>query len=165
VRALALTLLIAAAGCGDDAYDLDAGDRVELGKLYVDKRMCRDCHGMDLSGSDMPRPNTMAYPANLTPDPQTGIGNWADIEIVRALRAGVDDEEQQLCPTMPLFADMSDVEAYSIVAYLRSLPGVSHKVPESKCPPIKPPPEVDMAVPPLPPDMTPAVDLAGDNHD
>jgi hypothetical protein len=166
VRTLALLLLVAAAGCGDDVIDLDAGDRAALGKLYVDKRMCLDCHGMDLAGSATPRPNTMAYPHNLTPDRETGIGTWADITIVRALRAGIDDENQELCPTMPKLPDMSDVEAYSIVAYLRSLPEVSRPdIPESMCPPIKPRPEVDMSVTPLPPDLMPAADLAGGNHD
>ena len=56
-------------------------------------------------------------------------GNWADIEVIRAIRFGVDNEQSPLCPTMPKFGDMTDLEANAIVAYLRSLPPVSHKVP------------------------------------
>jgi mono/diheme cytochrome c family protein len=152
--------LVVAGGCGD-SFDLDAGDRVGLGLAYVQKRDCQSCHGNDLSGSTMARPMSQAYAANLTPDRLTGLGEWADVEIVRALRAGVDNQGQQLCPTMPIYADMSDVEAWSIVAYLRSVPPVSRPdLPPSMCPPIKPPPARDLSVPDLPP---PDLSVGGDD--
>ena len=49
---------------------------------------------------------------------------------------------------------MTDVEATAIVAYLRSLKPVDNAVPESMCPPIKPRPPADMAVPATTDDMT-----------
>jgi hypothetical protein len=47
----------------------------------------------------------------------------------------VDDEGEQLCSTMPVFKDMkmTDAEADSIVAYLKSIPAVSQENPESEC--------------------------------
>ena len=90
----------------------------------------------------------MAYPANLTPDRTTGIGGWADEQIIRAFRYGIDHDGNELCPTMPRFPDIGDVEASAIVAYLRSLPSVTHVVSPSMCPPLKPLPSPDMAMPP-----------------
>ena len=56
-------------------------------------------------------------------------------------------QNAELCPTMPRFDAIGDVEADAIVAYLRSLPAVTHAVAPSMCPPVKPPPGPDMAMP------------------
>jgi mono/diheme cytochrome c family protein len=157
--------IVVAAGCdsGTDDAGADLGLQATIGLEFVQQRGCPSCHAPDgkgvLSGLDAPMPTTMAYPANLTSDTATGIGGWADIEIVRAMRYGIDDEQSPLCPPMPHFDGtdptqpaMTDVEAAAIVAYLRTLPPVAHAVPASRCPPIKPPPAADMAVPASPPD-------------
>ena len=157
------------AGCDSDSSDNgpDLGMQATIGLEFVQQRGCATCHAPDgsneLSGRDTPAQGTMAYPANLTSDTATGLGAWADIEIVRAMRFGVDNEQSPLCPPMPHFdgtdpkqPEMTDVEAAAIVAYLRTLVPVAHQVPESMCPPLKPPPPVDMAVAPTPDDMTQA---------
>jgi cytochrome c553 len=61
--------------------------------------------------------------ANLTPDPETGLGKWTDGEIIRAIREGVDREGKALFPIMPYghLRNLSDDDAQSIVAYLRTL--------------------------------------------
>jgi hypothetical protein len=66
-------------------------------------------------------PGTIVAP-NLTPDPETGIGQWTDGEIVRAIREGVSRDGSPLFPLMyyPGYRDLSDVDVLSIVAYLRS---------------------------------------------
>jgi hypothetical protein len=158
--ALAAVMALApASGCGKDRYDLDGGDLVVVGERFVAQRGCPLCHqpnegGGTLSGQSSPRPSTMAYGANLTPDPATGLGGWADIEIVRAMRYGIDNEGQPLCPPMPHFdgsdpaqAFMTDLESSAIVAYLRSLPPTSTRVPSSTCPPLKPAAPLDLAAP------------------
>ncbi len=53
--------------------------------------------------------------------------------IVRAIRDGVDETGAPLCPTMPRFADLSGDEMDAIVAYLRALDPVHHRIPESEC--------------------------------
>lgn len=67
-------------------------------------------------------PGTLAA-ANITPDPETGLGQWTDGEILRAMREGVDREGNALFPIMPYghYRHMSDEDAQSIVAYLRTL--------------------------------------------
>jgi hypothetical protein len=138
----------------------DLGLQEAIGQEFVAKRGCPTCHQSSkasdgtLSGQSTPMPGTSAYPANLTPDTATGLGGWADIEIVRAMRYGVDNQQAPLCPPMPHFDGtdpsqpfMTDVEANAIIAYLRSLPAVARTLPASQCPPLKPQPPVDMAIP------------------
>ncbi len=80
---------------------------------------------------------TMAFGPNLTPDPDTGLDGWSAAAIAAAIRTGVDVDHQQLCATMPRFADMKDDEAAAIAAYLRFLTAAHHAIPDSLCPPLK----------------------------
>jgi len=163
MRAWLVVLLLA--GCGDNTYDLDGGDLIVVGQKFVEQRKCPTCHDPEnaaqgpLSGRSTPLPNSMVYPPNLTPDVKTGLGGWADIQIERAMRYGVDNGYMELCPTMPRFSDMTDLEANAIVAYLRGLAPVSHQAPDSKCPPVKPPPMADLG---MPMDLSKPMDLSGD---
>ncbi|HVU49698.1 MAG TPA: c-type cytochrome [Polyangia bacterium] len=61
---------------------------------------------------------------NLTPDPETGLGAWKDDEVMRAIRDGVSRDGHFLIPLMPYFSyqHLSDEDARSVVAYLRSIP-------------------------------------------
>jgi hypothetical protein len=157
---LALTAL-ALGACNHSSYDLDGGDLITVGKAYAQQRLCLDCHGANLAGSTTARADSMAYPSNLTPDGETGIGNWADVTVIRAIRFGVDDEQQPLCPTMPPFTNMTDLEARAIVAYLRSVPPVHQAIPESMCPPVKPIPPLDMTATAAPDDLSMSVPVDG----
>ena len=146
----ALTL----AGCSSSpATNGDAGPMAAIGAEFVQQRRCPTCHQSNdrrttLAGDVGAVQGTLAYPANLTPDRATGIGGWADVQIIRAFRYGIDIHGAPLCPTMPRFDGIGDVEANAIVAYLRSLPAVTRAIPGSYCPPVKPPPAVDLATQP-----------------
>ena len=82
-----------------------------------------------------------AFGSNLTPDPDTGMDAWDAASIVGALRQGIDESGQPLCPAMPRYEDMSDEESLAIAAYLQSLTAVHHDIPASVCPPIEPSPD------------------------
>lgn len=123
----------------DAPVDAVEASPVDLGRDYATRRGCPFCHqdpdAGTLSGSIVahsPSP-VRAYPKNLTPDPQTGLGGWSDDQIQRAIRTAVDDEWAPLC-VMPAFADMGDFEVANIIAYLRSLPPVYRVIPDSICP-------------------------------
>lgn len=64
--------------------------------------------------------------SNITPDKETGIGNWTDDEIIRSIRDGVKPDGSFLFPAMPFAAYryISDEDVRAIVAYLRSVPPV-----------------------------------------
>jgi mono/diheme cytochrome c family protein len=132
------TLLDGGAEAGPDAAPTDSGatdsgdahsELVARGAYLVRSvSLCGGCHtssgGPELAGN--PKFKNGALPApNLTPH-ASGIGNWSDPQIVGAIRNGVDDEGRHLDAAMPywLFHNLSDVDAASIVAFLRSLPAV-----------------------------------------
>lgn len=125
---------------------------VEAGRQAVVKRKCVECHGDNMAGRTTaiagipPTPlgeTVELYPPNLTADPETGVappekgGKWTDDALALAIRTGVDEESQTLCPQMKHFAEMSDFEVYSIVKYLRDIPAVKNQIPRSVCPPLK----------------------------
>lgn len=123
----------------------DVLDPVARGALAVRNRACDTCHQSSdprdgiLSGQSTPRLGTMAYPANITTDVETGIGGWSDAKIVRAIRLGIDVDDAPLCAQMPRFK-MTEDEGYAIAAYLKTLPAVVRAIPASTCPPLKPAP-------------------------
>jgi mono/diheme cytochrome c family protein len=75
-----------------------------------------------------------AHAANITPDPDTGIGTWTDEEIITAIREGKTPDGRIIFPPMavPTYNAMSDDDVKAIVAYLRTVPAVHNEVPESK---------------------------------
>jgi hypothetical protein len=117
--------------------------------LFWNVAICGNCHsGRDASRYGMPVvPGTIGqggfafdrrmgvpgvvYSANITSDRTTGIGGWSDGEILRAIREGISRDGRPLFPIMPYhdFRRMSDEDAFSVVAYLRSLRPVRHAVP------------------------------------
>ncbi len=152
---LFIAIWLCATGCNSvTQVDADAsasdGGITARGALFVTKRGCPNCHQSTdladgtLSGSMTPLLGTQVYPANLTPDNETGLGRWSDDDIERAIRQGFALEFVPLCAQMSRFDHMSDDEVIAIIAYLRSLPAVRHAVPASVCPPIKP--QADAAI-------------------
>ena len=73
-------------------------------------------------------------PPNITSDKETGLGNWTDGEILRAMREGVSRDGRPLFPLMPYgdLRTLSDEDALSIIAFLRTLPAASYKAPAPK---------------------------------
>ncbi len=72
--------------------------------------------------------------SNITPDDDAGIGAWTDGEVLRAIREGVDREGEALFPSMPFteYAALSDEDALSVVAYLRTLEPDGKNVPPTE---------------------------------
>lgn len=114
------------------------------GWTYAQARGCPGCHQSPdagagfLSGQLTAVPGTQAFGSNLTPDPDTGMDAWDAGSIVLSLRAGVDNQGQELCPAMPRYPDMTDDEANAIAALLLAIPAAHNDIPMSACPPIKP---------------------------
>ena len=107
-----------------------------------------DCGGCHHTGAFTPQPNLetplagsdigfempgmgVFYPPNLTPDKESGLGKWSDAEIITAFTTGMRPDGRQLAPMMPWmsYAHINSDDATALVAYLRSLPPVKHKVP------------------------------------
>jgi len=133
-----ILLLIAPALARADA-------KTERGKYLVSLGGCNDCHtpGVFLGKPDFARrlggsevgfeiPGLGVFHGpNLTPDKETGLGNWTTQDIVKAIRTGQRPDGRELAPIMPWrdFAVLTDEDAMAIAAYLQSLPPVKNKVP------------------------------------
>src|SRR5262245_42140427 len=122
-----------------------AQDPVERGRYLVAIAACSDCHtpGSLLGMPDMNRflggsevgfelPNLGTFhPPNLTPDAETGLGNWTEAQIATAITTGTRPAGRPLEPVMPWmhYANMRPEDSMAIAAYLKTLPGVMNKVP------------------------------------
>ena len=87
---------------------------------------------MPLSGGwtlDIP-PGTFRA-MNLTPDPETGVGNYTDGELARALRHNVKRDGTVLMPFMA-FQHLSDYDLKAVISLLRSQPAVKNEIPETE---------------------------------
>ncbi len=75
-----------------------------------------------------------ARAANITPDAQTGIGNWTDAQLAKAIREGVRPDKSLIGPPMPIefYRHLSDDDLAAIIAYLRAQPAVANAVPKSE---------------------------------
>lgn len=84
-------------------------------------------------GADDDFPGAMCAP-NITPDADTGLGQWTDGEIVRAIREGVSRDGRALMPIMPygVYRGMADEDVEAIVAYLRTLPPLRSSFPPTQ---------------------------------
>jgi len=72
------------------------------------------------------------YPANLTPDSETGLGRYEQGQIFRMMRHAVKPNGQAtLTPLMP-FYNMADEDLEAIVSYLLSLDPVKNEVQQPK---------------------------------
>ena len=80
----------------------------------------------------------VSFPANLTPDKETGLGDWTEEMFIATMRTGRHQGKgRALLPPMPYFsvAALSDEDIKAVFAYLQSLPPVHNRVPQ----PIDPP--------------------------
>ncbi len=79
----------------------------------------------------------VSYASNLTPDPETGLGEWTEAEFVAALRTGKHrGTGRAILPPMPWqpLGEATDTDLQAMFAFLRSLPPVKNRVPEPQPP-------------------------------
>ena len=117
---------------------------VERGRYLVTTiAACGNCHtprdatkkpvaGRELSGGfEFEDPGLgQIVGTNITPDAETGIGQWSEAEIVTALRDGKRPDGTLIRPPMPIpvYRQLSDNDAAAIAAYLKSVKPVRNKV-------------------------------------
>jgi mono/diheme cytochrome c family protein len=80
----------------------------------------------------------VSFTANLTPDKETGLGNWTEEMFIATMRTGRHQGKgRPILPPMPYFivGALNDDDIKSMFAYLQSLKPVHNRVPQ----PIDPP--------------------------
>lgn len=118
-------------------------ERVARGKRIAEM-LCADCHFDERTGTlagrrmpDLPPQFGVAYAANITRDPETGIGSWTDGEIAYLLRTGIARDGRYAPPWMVKLPLMSDEDLFGVIAFLRSEDPLVRAV-QGKQPPSQP---------------------------
>ena len=98
---------------------------------------CISCHrppedgGADMSlpsgGAPLVTPIGTLYPPNITPDKETGIGNWTEANFIDAVQHGVSPAGTHYIPAFPYisYGRMKTEDVLDIRAYLMTLAPVS----------------------------------------
>jgi mono/diheme cytochrome c family protein len=75
-------------------------------------------------------PGVTVKTANITSDPETGIGKWSDADIKKALTQGLSPTGAPLSPPMPYpwFNNMTPEDLDAVVAYVRTIPPIKNAV-------------------------------------
>ena len=82
--------------------------------------------GLPTGSAPFATPIGTFYPGNLTPDVETGIGGWSQIEFVNAMTRGISPDGTHYFPAFPYpsFQSMRLQDVLDLHAYLVSLPAV-----------------------------------------
>jgi mono/diheme cytochrome c family protein len=107
---------------------LAGADLVKRGSYLVHAADCQACHtapgGAPFAGGfAFNTPFGTIYSTNITPDKQTGIGNYTDAQFLAAVHEGIRADGERLYPAMPYtsYTYMTDDDALAIKAYLFTL--------------------------------------------
>jgi mono/diheme cytochrome c family protein len=94
---------------------------------------CVSCHSAKggkafAGGLKMGTPMGAIYTTNITPDPETGIGNYSLADFDRAVRSGVAKDGHHLYPAMPYpsYAKMTDDDVAALYGFfMKEVPAVA----------------------------------------
>jgi mono/diheme cytochrome c family protein len=111
--------------------NLASGDVVKRGEYLARAADCRACHTVSgerayAGGLPLVLPFGTLFSTNITPDKETGIGNYSDQDFLNAVQRGIRPDGTRLYPAMPYpsYTRMTDADALAIKAYLFSLPPI-----------------------------------------
>jgi mono/diheme cytochrome c family protein len=116
------------------------------GKYMFTAGGCAECHASPLKKCDdlkirdgdelvggrcLKTPVGVLHVPNISPDKETGIGNWTTLDFVNAMKRGVAPDGSNLYPAFPYtsYQRMSYEDLIDLKAYLDSLPAVKNDVP------------------------------------
>lgn len=111
-------------------------DLIARGEYLAKMGDCISCHTNVKAGTPsyagglpLATPFGTFYSPNITPDKETGIGNWTEKDFIRALKEGRDPHGRNYYPVFPYiyFSKISDEDAKALYAYFMNIPAVSLK--------------------------------------
>lgn len=127
----------------------DTSDKINYGKYLVTMGTCIDCHSKDnkgelikglefAGGREFPMPFGVIQSANITPDEETGIGNWTEDVFINQFKSfdpnngyvprAVKPNEFNTIMPWTMYAGMKTEDLKAIYAYLRTLKPVKNQV-------------------------------------
>ena len=121
-------------------------DQVAYGRYVVNGMAdCFSCHSKDFKTMNVVEPEksegylgggnptldadgNVVYSANITMDPETGIGRWSEADFVRAVRIGMRPDGRALRYPMTTLPELSEQEVKAVFAYLKTVPVLRNPV-------------------------------------
>jgi len=142
MRTLALTLTAGVAAlAGTSAIAADQADQIIRGQYQAALGDCAGCHtrpgGKPLAGGlPLETPFGALIPPNITPDSETGIGDWSEADFHNMMKTGTGHDGVRLYPAMPYpaYTRMTDQDISDLWAYLTTVDPVSNKVEANQLP-------------------------------
>lgn len=145
-----LAALLIAAGCAV-AYRpamTPVADRAPFPRAQIERGAelaaigdCAVCHRLKggkpfAGGRGVPTPFGTVYATNITPDPDTGIGQWSEAAFVRAMRDGIARDGRHLYPVLPYphFTRATDADIAALYAFVMTRDAVRQEAPANNLP-------------------------------
>ncbi len=117
-----------------EATSLNASpEQIARGRYLATAGNCAGCHTAPggepyAGGRPIRTPFGDVYSTNLTPDPETGLGEWTTADFWRAMHHGRSKDGRRLYPAFPYpnYTFVTREDADAIFAYLKSLAPVAN---------------------------------------
>ena len=123
----------------------DENNPVVYGRYLVAVIGCYHCHSSKVLGLNFSDPEKSKgylqggiklkdpegkrlFGPNLTPDKETGIGNFSEDDFKKAIQTGITPSGRNLSPPMGKFKSLTNKQVHALYSYLQSLPPVHHVV-------------------------------------
>ncbi|MGF6607988.1 mono/diheme cytochrome c family protein [Paraburkholderia sp. WSM4175] len=114
------------------------GELVKRGQYLTRAADCAACHTADKSrpfagGLPISTPFGTIVTPNITPDPDTGIGQWSDADFMRAMHEGIGKGGERLYPAFPYtaYTRVTEQDVLAIRAYLNTLAPIHYTPPSN----------------------------------
>lgn len=111
----------------------------EQGAYLAKAGNCKTCHTSDdgeayAGGLPFHTPFGVLYSTNITPDRDTGIGDWSFEDFHASMKHGVRPDGTHLYPAFPYtdFARLSDEDIAALYVYLQTLDPVQQTAPQNE---------------------------------
>lgn len=111
-------------------------EKIQRGEYLAKVGDCISCHTDAAHGGTayagglaIKTPFGTFYTPNITPDKETGIGNWTEQDFIKALKKGRDPKGRNYFPVFPYlyFSKLKEEDASALYDYFMSIPAVSLK--------------------------------------
>jgi len=117
--------------------DFTSTDPVARGRYLAQASDCEACHTTEggkpfAGGRAFVTDFGTIYSANITPDKETGIGDWSDADFLKAVHEGIAKGGERLYPAFPFesYTYLTDEDVLSIRKYLAPVAPVKFTPPE-----------------------------------
>ena len=140
-RSLIVAVLFVSLTGAAFAQDTQSFDRIERGRYLAVLGDCAGCHtapgGAPFAGGvALQTPFGTLVAPNITPDPDTGIGNMTNDEFLAILHEGRGHNGKRLYPAMPYpaYTKMTDDDVLAMRAYFATVAPVNNRVVSNQLP-------------------------------